>query len=73
MDHRAVQEDVTERFGEDGVSEMSEGLMRSQAVRKGFKNSSVVPALTRKRLSTKVAAKIEPGETDTSNLTVMEA
>ena len=57
----SVAEDVMERVGEDG--EQSEGLTRTHAIQKGSQNSSVVPALTRKRLPTKVAAKIELGET----------
>ena len=59
-----------ERVGEDG--EQSEGLTRTHAVRKGSKNSSVVPALTRKRLPTKVATKIEPGETEKSAIRLDE-
>ena len=71
VDHKRVDglpsiaEDVVERV--DGDGEQSEGLMRTHAVQKGSKNSSVVPALTRKRLQTKVAAKIEPGETENSS------
>ena len=61
VDHKRVDglpsiaEDVVERVGEDG--EQSEGLMRTHTVQKGSKNSSVVPALTRKRLPTKVRCK----------------
>ena len=65
-----VAEDVMERVGEDG--EQSEGLTRTHAVRKGSKCSSVVPALTRKRFPTKVAAKIEPGETEKSAIRLDE-
>ena len=54
----SIAKDVMERVGEDG--EQSEGLTRTHAVLKGTKNSSVVPALTRKRLRQKSLQRSSP-------------
>ena len=42
----------------------AEGLTHSPADRDGLDSHSVVPVFTRKRIPTKVAAKVEPGENE---------